>query len=72
MKSLTDILAIVIAIAALGFALYEFYNFVEYPDPQGGYHHLWLSIGAVVIAIAGALYYFLRHVNKEEEIHITQ
>jgi hypothetical protein len=39
---------------------------------QGGTHHLWYAIGAAVIAIVAGIVYFAGHVNKEEEIHITQ
>lgn len=78
MKSIKDILAIVVAIAAAIFALYEFYLFATFttpqgrPDMQGGTHYLWWAIGATVVAIICGLIYFVGHVNKEEEIHITQ
>lgn len=67
-----DILAILVALAAAGFAIYKFYLFAVTPGTTTGTHHLWWAIGAAIIALAGALIYFLGHVNKEEEIHITQ
>lgn len=70
MKSLVDILAIIVAVAGFVGFLYEFYVFET--AEGGGYTHLWISLASVAIGIAGALVYFLRHVNKEEEIHITQ
>jgi hypothetical protein len=32
----------------------------------------WASLGLAILFCACALLLFLRHVNKEEEIHITQ
>jgi hypothetical protein len=32
----------------------------------------WISLALAVVFCACALLLFLRHVNKEEEIHITQ
>jgi phosphoglycerol transferase MdoB-like AlkP superfamily enzyme len=72
MKSLVDILMWVVGLAATVYAIFEYYRFAAYPDPQGGHTHLWLAIGATVVAFACALIFFVRRVNKEEEIHITQ
>jgi uncharacterized membrane protein YidH (DUF202 family) len=72
MKGVVDILAILVGLAALGFAIYRFYLFATTPGTTSGTHHLWWAIGATVIALLCGLAYFLRHVNKEEEIHITQ
>jgi hypothetical protein len=75
MKSIKDVLSILVAIAAAIFAIYQFYLFETFKsngvtDVQGGTNHLWLAI-AVVAVVAGIIY-FTGHVNKEEEIHITQ
>ena len=67
-----DILTWVVGLAATAFAIYEYYKFATFHDPQGGTHHLWYAIGATVIAFVCALIFFVRRVNKEEEIHITQ
>ena len=72
MKSIKDILAVIVGLAALVFAVYEFYRFATFPQLQSGHNHLWLAIGGAVVAFVCGLIYFLGHVNKEEEIHITQ
>lgn len=78
MKSLLDILLWVVGLAAAVFAIYEYYLFATYKSPtggfdmQGGRSYLWTAIGATVVALACGIVYFVRHVNKEEEIHITQ
>jgi len=41
-------------------------------DLQGGGSHLWMAIGSAIIAVIAGIIYFTGHVNKEEEIHITQ
>lgn len=72
MKSLKDILAVVIGLLAAAFAIYYFYKFVTFTDPQGGQNYGWMALGLAAIAFVCGLIYFLGHVNKEEEIHITQ
>jgi uncharacterized membrane protein len=72
MKSLMDILMWVVGLAATVYAIYEYYRFATFHDPQGGHTHLWLAIAATVVAFICALIFFVRRVNKEEEIHITQ
>ena len=78
MKSMIDVLSIVASIAALVFALYQFYLFATRRvdtgvyDPHSNTYHLWLAIAAAVIALICGLAFFVRRVNKEEEIHITQ
>jgi hypothetical protein len=42
MKSLKDILAIVVGIIAAIGAIYYFYKFVTFPDPAGGSRWAWL------------------------------
>ncbi len=78
MKSMLDILLWVVGLAAGVFAIYEYYLFATYKnatgtfDMQGGKGYLWMAIAATVIALVCGIVYFVRHVNKEEEIHITQ
>lgn len=72
MKSLIDILTWVIGLAATGFAIWEYIKFANFAELQGGHTHLWRAIAATVVAFICALIFFVRRVNKEEEIHITQ
>ena len=72
MNRLIDVLCWVVGIAALGVAIWQFILFVKFPGTDSGTHHLWIAIAAAVVTCVCALGYFLRHVNKEEEIHITQ
>ena len=68
---MVDFLLGVVGLAALISAIYEF--FFKFTSPKGVF--LWDGVIAIVLAIvfcACALMLFLRHVNKEEEIHITQ
>jgi heme/copper-type cytochrome/quinol oxidase subunit 4 len=71
MKSLKDILAILVGLVTAIGAIYYFYNFVTEP-PTAGHRSGWIALGLAVIAFVCGLIYFLGHVNKEEEIHITQ
>ena len=72
MKSLVDVLIGVVGVAALGFAIYQFYLFAAVSDPQGNTPHLWKAIAGFVVLCVCALALFLRHSGAEEEIHITQ
>ncbi|MDQ3652464.1 MAG: hypothetical protein M3458_19770 [Acidobacteriota bacterium] len=72
MKNLIDILLGLVGILALVFAVWQFYQFISSSGREGNTSYLWTAIGAAVVACVCALGYFLRHVNKEEEIHITQ
>jgi hypothetical protein len=67
-----DILAVVVGLGALGYGIYRFYLFVTTPGDDAGAHNMWWAIGCAVVFFICALLYFLGHVNKEEEIHITQ
>lgn len=66
-----DILYWVVGLIAAGFAVYKFYHFAISRGTETN-SDLWIAIGAAVVACVCAVAYFLRHVNKEEEIHITQ
>ncbi len=62
--------AIVGVVAALA-AIYIFYKVVT--DEAGVSHaNGWYALGLAAVAFVCGLLYFLGHVNKEEEIHITQ
>jgi hypothetical protein len=71
MKSLVDVLLVIMAIAALGFAIYEFLDFVKGTD-NGFTRSLLLAIVGFVVMCVCALAVFMRHSGAEEEIHITQ
>jgi uncharacterized membrane protein len=61
----------VVLVAALG--AWQFYVFVTFPDAQGGTIHLWLAVGATLVAcIAGFFVFsvFLRY-DRDDEMHIT-
>jgi len=72
MGRLKDALAVIVGLAALAFGIYKFYLFVTTPGSEQASHDMWWAIGAAVIFFVCGLIYFLGHVNKEEEIHITQ
>lgn len=71
MKNIVDILLWVVGIAAFGVAIWQFILFVQ-AEGANPNTNLWISIGTAVVGCVCILGYFLRHVNKEEEIHITQ
>ena len=72
MKSLMDILLVIVGLAALAYAVWQFYLFAATTDPQGNTPHLWKAIAGAVVLCVCALGVFLRHSGAEEEIHITQ
>lgn len=78
MKNMLGTLLILVGVAALVVALWQFYMFVNFKNPQGvidmqgGTQYLWTAIVAAVVAFICGLLFFVRRVNKEEEIHITQ
>ncbi len=72
MKSIKDVLAVLVGIGSALGSIFYFYKFVTFAKPEGGHNYLWWALGLAVIAFVCGLVYFLGHVNKEEEIHITQ
>lgn len=72
MKSIKDILAVIVGLAATVGAIYYFYLFVTFKEAEGGHSLAWKALALAAIAFVCGLVYFLGHVNKEEEIHITQ
>jgi hypothetical protein len=69
---MVDFLLSIVGLAALGGAIFEFYKFVTDNGSAGGHLYGWIALVLAVVFCACALLLFLRHVNKEEEIHITQ
>jgi len=69
---MVDFLLSIVGLAALGGAIWEFYRFVTDNTPGGGHMFGWIALALAIVFCACALLLFLRHVNKEEEIHITQ
>jgi len=69
---MVDFLLSIVGLAALGGAIWEFYRFVTDNTLGGGHQYGWIALVLAVVFCACALLLFLRHVNKEEEIHITQ
>ena len=79
-KSLTNVLSAVIGVMLIAaIAFWQFYRFVTFKnsdglvDVQGGTIHLWLALGAALLAcLAGFLVFsvFLRY-DKTDEMHIT-
>jgi hypothetical protein len=67
-----DILAAIVGLLAAAGAIFYFYKFVTFTDLEGGHRFGWISLGLAAVAFICGLLYFLGHVNKEEEIHITQ
>lgn len=72
MNRTLDIVYWVVGIIASIGAIYYFVKFLNSPGTEGNKSFLWIAIAAAVVACVCALMYFLRHVNKEEEIHITE
>ena len=71
MNRILDIVYWVVGLLASVGALYYFVKFLQSKGTEGNKSWLWYAIGLAVVACICALLYFLRHVNKEEEIHIT-
>ncbi len=67
-----DILAVIVGLAAAVGAIWYFYKFVTFTELEGGHTFGWIALILAAIAFVCGLIYFLGHVNKEEEIHITQ
>ncbi len=69
---MVDFLLSIVGLAALGGAIFEFYKFVTDESKTAGHMNGWIALVLAIVFCACALMLFLRHVNKEEEIHITQ
>ena len=71
MKGLVDALLVIVGLAALVFAIFEFFKFVTGADTGFTRNLLMAIIGFVVMCVC-VLAVFMRHSGAEEEIHITQ
>ncbi len=78
MKRLTDLLDVIVGILAFAVAIWQLIVFVTFKDAKGmpdmmaGVNHLWLGLGALIVAIACGVIYYIRHAKPAEEIHITE
>jgi heme/copper-type cytochrome/quinol oxidase subunit 4 len=72
MKSMKDILFVIVGLAAAAVAILQIYKFLNLPGTNTGKTHLWIAIAAAVVACIFGVLFLLGRVNKEEEIHITQ
>ncbi len=72
MRSMLDIVLGVVGLAALVFAIYQFYIFATAPGTEGPRTNLYMAIAGVAVLCVCALGIFLRHSGAEEEIHITR
>lgn len=72
MNRTMDVLYGAVGILAAGGAIYYFIKFLNVPPNSNDRGSLWIAIGAAVVACICALLFFLRHMNQEEEIHITE
>jgi uncharacterized membrane protein len=71
MNRTLDIIYWVVGLLTSVGALYYFVKFLQSEGAEGNKSLLWYAIGLGVVACVCAVLYFVRHVNKEEEIHIT-
>lgn len=77
MKSVVDILAGIVGVAAFVIAIWQLLVFLGYkdangmPNMMGGVNHLWVAILAAIVACACAVMVFIRNRKEVEEIHIT-
>jgi hypothetical protein len=67
-----DVLAVIVGLASAAGAIWYFYRFVTFTELEGGHTFGWIALCLAAVAFVCGLIYFLGHVNKEEEIHITQ
>ncbi|MBV9958474.1 MAG: hypothetical protein JO360_08640 [Acidobacteria bacterium] len=72
MKSIKDILFVVLGLAAAAVAIHQIWTFLSLPGTDTGKGHLWTAIAAAVVACIFGVLFLMGRVNKEEEIHITQ
>ena len=75
-KSLTNVLsAVVVVMALVAVAVWQFYLFISFKNALGGAgmlggtHHLWLGFGAALIAFIAGLFLFsvlVRNKRKDD------
>ena len=77
MKNLGNVLLWAVGLLTAAVAAWQFYLFVVFRDSrglldvQGGGLHLWLAIGAAIIACVCVCLGLFRRINHTEEFHIT-
>lgn len=77
MKNFGNVLMWSVGLLAAATAAWQFYLFVVFRDSrglldaQGGGLHLWLAIGAAIIACVCVCLGLFRRINRTEEFHIT-
>ena len=77
MKNFSNALLLTVGLLMAAIATWQFYLFVAFRDSQGvleaqgGALHLWLAIGAAVMACLCAFVGIFRRINTTEELHIT-
>ena len=79
-KSPISVTAAIIAVMSFtALAIWQFYMFITFRNAQGtmsmqgGTHHLWVAIGAALVACMAGFFVFsvfLRH-DTDDELHIT-
>jgi hypothetical protein len=77
MKNFGNVLMWAVGLLAAATAAWQFYLFVVFRDSrglldaQGGGIHLWLAIGAAIVACVCVCLGLFRRINRTEEFHIT-
>ena len=77
MKNFSNSLLWTVGLMMAAIATWQFYLFVAFRDSrgvletQGGALHLWLAIGAAVMACLCAFVGIFRRINQTEELHIN-
>ncbi len=74
MKSLKDILAVLVGLASAAGAIWYFYKFVTFSDPQGGHSFGWISLALDAVAVirlvlTRARSYISRQTSKRRFVH---
>ena len=67
MKSIKDVLAVIVGLAAGAGSIYYFYKFVTFVEAEGGHSYLWKALGLAVIAFVCGLVYFLDTSTKKKK-----
>jgi len=77
MKNLGNVLLWAVGLLTAATAAWQFYLFVMFRDSrglldvQGGALHLWLAVGAAILACVCVFLGLFRRINQTEEFHIT-
>ena len=77
MQNSKNVLLWIVGLVMAAVAIWQFSLFVAFKDAQGllekqgGTLHLWLAIGAAIVACLCAFMGIFGRINKTEELHIT-